>query len=69
MIEEEEHAEEEDAEDVTSSGMAEAIQSVQSESPSLAHQLGEMGMTPEKLAAAHHRVTGEGQEEGQSKPD
>jgi hypothetical protein len=63
MIEEEEHAE-----DVTSSGMAEAIQSVQSESPALAHKLGESGMTPDKLADAHHRATDEGHEH-QSKPD
>ena len=57
MIEEEEHAE-----DITPSGMAEAIQAVQSASPSVAHKLGEAGMTPEKLADAHHRATGEGHE-------
>jgi hypothetical protein len=63
MIEEEEHAE-----DTTSASMAEAIQAVQSASPALAHKLGSTGMTPDKLADAHHRATGEGHEE-QSKPD
>lgn len=63
MIEEEEHAE-----DTTSSGMTEAIQAVQSASPSLAHKLGESGMTPDKLADAHHRATNEGHQD-QSTPD
>jgi len=63
MVEEEEHSE-----DTTSSGMAEAIQAVQSASPSLAHKLGETGMTPDKLTEAHNRATGEGHEQ-QSKPD
>lgn len=64
MIEEEE----EHAEDTTSAGMAEAIQAIQSASPSLAHKLGSTGMTPEKLAKAHHRATGEGHEP-QSEPE
>jgi len=51
--------EEERAEDITSAGMAEAIESIKSASPELAQRLGSAGMTPEKLAEAGHRATDE----------
>ena len=56
MIEEEE----ERSEDTTAAGMAEAIEAIKSASPSLGQALGSTGMTPEKLADAHQRATGEG---------
>jgi hypothetical protein len=57
--------EEERAEDTTSAGMAEAIESIKSSSPSLAEALGSAGITPDKLADAHHRAEGHEHQEEQ----
>ncbi|MDQ3827620.1 MAG: hypothetical protein M3325_18615 [Actinomycetota bacterium] len=56
--------EEEHAEDATSADMAEAIEGLKSQDPSLAQALGAAGMTPDKLADAHRRATS-GANEGQ----
>jgi hypothetical protein len=61
LVTEEEHAEE-----VTSAGMAEAIEDLKSQDPSLGQALGAAGVTPDKLADAHRRATS-GADEGQPK--
>ena len=55
--------EEERAEETTSEGMAEAIESIKSASPELAQKLGASGMTADKLADAHHRAEPEGHDQ------
>lgn len=55
--------EEERAEETTSSGMTEAMESIKSSSPELAQTLGATGMTADKLADAHHRATSEGHDQ------
>jgi hypothetical protein len=49
--------EEEHAEGTTPAGMAEAIEDLKSQDPSLAQALGSAGMTPDKLAEAHKKAT------------
>jgi hypothetical protein len=55
--------EEERAEETTSAGMNEAIESIKSSSPELAQALGASGITAEKLAEAHHRASPEGRDQ------
>ena len=52
--------EEERAGETTSAEMSEAIESIKSSSPGLAETLGSSGITPDKLADAHHKASPEG---------
>jgi hypothetical protein len=54
--------EEERAEETSSAEMSEAIESIKSSSPGLAEALGSSGVTPGKLADAHHKASPEGQD-------